>query len=154
MSDAIVIKNLASSSIIQVTNMDCADCAAKVEKAVKRMSGVTYAQIAFPVGKLRVDYDAAQTGAKQVIDKIRALGYDAHEVTAVASSNKEGITTFRIHGMDCADCAAKLEKGIAQVPGVETAKVVFATSKADGKLPGQYFRNIDGNRKDGIFRQG
>jgi len=129
MSDAIVIKNLASSSTIQVTNMDCADCAAKVEKAVKRMSGVTSAQITFPVGKLRVDYDAAQTGVKQVIDKIRTLGYDAHEATAVASSNKDGITTFRIHGMDCADCAAKLERGIAQVPGVDTAKVVYATSK-------------------------
>ncbi len=129
MSDAIVIKNQASSSTIQVTNMDCADCAAKVEKAVKRMSGVTSAQITFPVGKLRVDYDATQIGVKQVIDKIRALGYDAHEATAVASSNKEGITTFRIHGMDCADCAAKLEKGIAQVPGVETARVIFATSK-------------------------
>ena len=129
MSDALAIKNLASSSTIQVTNMDCADCAAKVEKAVKRMSGVTSAQITFPVGKLRVDYDAAQIGVKQVIDKIRALGYDAHEATAVAPSNEEGITTFRIHGLDCADCAAKLERGIAQVPGVETARVVFATSK-------------------------
>jgi len=129
MADAMVIKNLTLSSTLQVTSMDCADCAAKVEKAVKRMPGVTSAQITFPLGKLQLDYDATQTGVKQVIDKIRALGYDAHETTAVASSNKEGTTTFRIHGLDCADCAAKLERRIAQVPGVETAQVVFATSK-------------------------
>lgn len=129
MPDAIVIKNLASSSTLQVTGMDCADCAAKVEKAVKRMPGVTSAQITFPLGKLRVDYEATQTGVNQVIDKIRVLGYDAHVAAAVVSNNKEGTTTFRIHGMDCADCAAKLERRIAQVPGVETAQVVFATSK-------------------------
>lgn len=129
MADAIVIKNLVLSSTLQVTGVDCTDCAAKVEKAVKRMPGVTSAEIAFPMGKFKVDYDATQTGVNQVIEKIRALGYDAHEIAAAALSTGEGIATFRIHGLDCADCAAKLERRIAQVPGVETSQVIFATSK-------------------------
>lgn len=129
MADAMVIKNLMVSSTLQVTGMDCADCAAKVEKAVQRMPGVTSAQITFPLGKLRLDYDAAQTGLKQVMDKIRDLGYDAYEAAGPAANNKEGITTFRIQGLDCADCAAKLERRILQVSGVESVQVVFATSK-------------------------
>jgi len=38
-------------------------------------------------------------------------------------------TTFRIGGLDCADCVAKLEKGIGRIPGVAKANVNFATSK-------------------------
>jgi len=35
--------------------------------------------------------------------------------------------TFTIIGMDCADCALKIEKGVRQLPGVELARVDFAT---------------------------
>jgi Cd2+/Zn2+-exporting ATPase len=81
MAEAFVMKSLAASSTLQVTGMDCADCATKVEKAVKLMPGVISVQIAFPLGKLRVEYDATQTGLKQVIDKIKTLGYDANAAT-------------------------------------------------------------------------
>src|SRR5665647_2128091 len=86
MAQAIEIKNLACSTNFQVTGLDCPDCAAKVEKAIKRIPGVASATVAFPLGKLRVDYDATQTGVKQVIDKVRVLGYDAEEASAVGSN--------------------------------------------------------------------
>ncbi len=38
-------------------------------------------------------------------------------------------TIYRIAGMDCGDCAAKLEKRIAAIPGVTAATVNFATAK-------------------------
>jgi len=38
-------------------------------------------------------------------------------------------TIYRIAGMDCGDCAAKLEKRIAAIPGVTSATVNFATAK-------------------------
>ena len=37
--------------------------------------------------------------------------------------------TFRIEGMDCADCAAKLEKKIAALAGVQSAAVNFGAGK-------------------------
>ena len=37
--------------------------------------------------------------------------------------------TFRIEGMDCADCAAKLEKKIAALAGVQSATVNFGAGK-------------------------
>ena len=63
----------AVSSKFLVTGLDCADCAAKVEKAVKRIPGVISATIAFPAGRLDVDYDPQQTGITQVIDKVKKL---------------------------------------------------------------------------------
>lgn len=38
---------------------------------------------------------------------------------------------FRITGMDCADCALKLEKGVGHVTGVEACQVNFATAKME-----------------------
>ena len=37
--------------------------------------------------------------------------------------------SFKVNGIDCANCAAKLERGIAKIKGVESCAVVFATSK-------------------------
>ena len=52
-------RNQQYSSKLLVTGMDCPDCAAKVEKAVKRMPGVGNATIVFPAGRLNVEYDSA-----------------------------------------------------------------------------------------------
>lgn len=121
------IENLSVSTTLQVTGMDCPDCAAKVEKAVKRMPGVRSATISYPLGKLSVDYDAAQTGVDQVIAKVKGLGYDAQENEEFGLKDKG--TVIRLGGLDCADCAAKLEKRIKLIPGVEQVQVNFGASK-------------------------
>ncbi|TYO96156.1 Cd2+/Zn2+-exporting ATPase [Desulfallas thermosapovorans DSM 6562] len=38
-------------------------------------------------------------------------------------------TVFVLYGLDCADCAAKLEKRVAGLPGVEEAEINFGASK-------------------------
>jgi len=37
--------------------------------------------------------------------------------------------SFTVNGLDCAHCAAKLEKGINKIDGVDVAVVSFATGK-------------------------
>ncbi|HWQ48953.1 MAG TPA: heavy metal translocating P-type ATPase [Methanosarcina sp.] len=116
------------SSRLLVTGIDCPDCAAKVEKAVRRMLGVVNATFVFPAGSLDVEYDPQQTCVTQVVDKIKKLGYEAREDDQKISEISQ-TTDFCIAGMDCPDCAAKLEKRISKVPGVETAQVNFGASK-------------------------
>lgn len=36
---------------------------------------------------------------------------------------------FRIEGLDCANCAAKLERKISKLPGVEDVSLNFLTGK-------------------------
>ena len=47
--------------------------------------------------------------------------------------------SFRIEGMTCASCVARVEKALKAVPGVESASVNLATEKAtvraDAALP-------------------
>jgi len=38
-------------------------------------------------------------------------------------------TVYRLSGLDCGDCAAKLEKRVAMIPGVTSATVNFSTAK-------------------------
>lgn len=37
--------------------------------------------------------------------------------------------TFRLEGLGCANCAAKMEKAISELDGVNTASVNFLTTK-------------------------
>ena len=46
------------------------------------------------------------------------------------NSKKPGKAHIHITGMTCTTCAATLEKGLAETPGVEQADVSFASEKA------------------------
>src|SRR5258708_3106064 len=48
-----------------------------------------------------------------------------------------GSRTYNIQGMDCTDCATRIERGVARLDGVTSARVDFATSKliVDGSAP-------------------
>ena len=37
--------------------------------------------------------------------------------------------SFKLENLDCANCAAKMEAGISQLPGVNKATISFMTSK-------------------------
>ncbi len=37
--------------------------------------------------------------------------------------------SFKVNGIDCANCAAKLERNISKIKGVDEAIVSFATGK-------------------------
>ncbi len=138
------------SSKLLVTGIDCPDCAAKVEKAVRRMLGVVNATFVFPAGSLNVEYDPQQTGVTQVIDKIKKLGYEAREDDQKISEISQ-TTDFCITGMDCADCAARLEKRISKVPGVETAHVNFSASKMTVSHSGSVAEILSTIEKMGYF---
>ncbi|HCF49262.1 MAG TPA: hypothetical protein DER60_03210, partial [Syntrophomonas sp.] len=98
------IKDLDIACSLYIKGLDCPDCAAKVEKAVKMIPGVSRATLAFPLGKLNVAFDAAQTGIEEILEKVQTLGYDAQWEAGDGGDNRS--TTLCIAGMDCADCAA------------------------------------------------
>ena len=45
------------------------------------------------------------------------------------SSNKSEKAHIHITGMTCTTCAATIEKGLAEIPGVEQANVSFASER-------------------------
>jgi Cd2+/Zn2+-exporting ATPase len=105
---------------LPITGLDCIDCARALEGGVGQLEGVQSATLNFAASSLAVEYDPHFTDVAGVVARIRQLGYDI-------SRGQELV--FDLQGLDCADCADKLQQAIAALPQVLEAQVVFATAQ-------------------------
>jgi len=103
---------------LPLAGMSCAACAARIEKQLNKLPGVE-AAVNFASERVSVRYDAAQATAAQLVDTIRKTGFDVPAATV----------ELAIGGMTCAACAARIEKQLNKLPGVEAA-VNLAAEKA------------------------
>ncbi|NPV92812.1 MAG: copper-translocating P-type ATPase [Firmicutes bacterium] len=113
---------------IKVKGMSCAACAARIEKGLSRVPGVDKAQVNFAMEQAAVEYNPEAVAVSDLVEQIEKLGYsvDAQKVE------------LKIGGMTCAACAARVEKGLNKLPGVEKASVNLATETATVEyLPAQ-----------------
>ncbi len=103
---------------IRISGMDCADCAEKLSSSIKAIPGVEQADLSFATGILTVEHRGEM---KKILKAIDVAGYRA---------TIEGARTdqFEITGLDCYDCATKLEKYVAGMPGVSSARMNFAAA--------------------------
>jgi len=69
----------AQRRILHVTGMDCADCAVKLQSALRRERGVRAADVNFGAATLAVVIDPSQTDLAAVYTAVRRLGYDTLE---------------------------------------------------------------------------
>ncbi len=108
---------------LPLAGLDCADCARTIEEGVGRLPGVVNAAVALLSGTLTVEYERAAIDREQIEARVRELGH------SVAS--EEGTWTFRVEGMDCADCAATIEKVVAALSGVRELSLSFTTGRLE-----------------------
>lgn len=62
---------------LRITGMTCGHCLAKVEKALKGVSGVYWAAVDLPDGEAEVDFDDDQVTPTQLISAVQHAGYSA-----------------------------------------------------------------------------
>ena len=60
-----------------IEGMNCASCAAHVEKAAAKVEGISYASVNLATERLTVSYDEKRTSLSQVIDAVTRAGYKA-----------------------------------------------------------------------------
>lgn len=114
------------SSTLKIIGMTCAACAARIEKGLGKLPGVTKAVVNFAAETASVTYDPAQASLKDFAAKVVDLGYQ------VAPDKVE----FKITGMSCAACSARIEKALNALPGVFNATVNLATERATVEFSG------------------
>ncbi|WP_080436744.1 heavy metal translocating P-type ATPase [Burkholderia ubonensis] len=118
---------------LEIEGMTCASCVARVEKALAGVPGVTRASVNLATERATVDAAAVVTTA-QLVDAVRQAGYQATPVAepepAIAPDAALGAIELDIGGMTCASCAGRVEKALANVPGVARASVNLATERA------------------------
>jgi Cd2+/Zn2+-exporting ATPase len=89
------------------------------------MPGVIDAEASFGASTMNVTYDPTAVSYDAVLQRIGQLGYGTLE----AERAKQRTQTFAVEGMDCADCAAKLESRLQRLDGVSEARVDFALAR-------------------------
>lgn len=92
-----------------ITGMTCAACAARIEKGLSKLEGVSQANVNFALEQASVEFDPSKVDMSRLEQKIKALGY---------GTVKEAVD-FDITGMTCAACATRIEKGLNKMEGVE-----------------------------------
>ena len=133
--------------MFKVEDIDCANCAAKLESKIAQLEGISNVSLNFM--KSTLQYDCAHDAGSDMRAKVEALiakeepdakvtftGHKHHhhhheheehheEKTYVVTSNTH---KYRIEGIDCADCAAKLEGKLAGIQGISRVQISFMNS--------------------------
>ncbi|WP_244127997.1 heavy metal translocating P-type ATPase [Burkholderia gladioli] len=123
---------------LDIAGMTCASCSNRVEKALAQVPGVSRASVNLATERASVRAEASVSAA-QLIAAVEKAGYRATPLSAGASDIERAPAPaaparqpieLEIGGMTCASCSGRVEKALAQVPGVSRASVNLATERA------------------------
>jgi len=102
-----------------VTGMTCANCAASIERNVRKLPGVDVADVNLASEKLVVAFDPAQLDEHGIIARVERIGY------GVPTGNIE----LPVTGLRDSSDAVVLEKVLARQEGVLAAGVSYGTER-------------------------
>ncbi|HBR79195.1 MAG TPA: heavy metal translocating P-type ATPase [Candidatus Moranbacteria bacterium] len=71
--------NNNKKTVLKISGMHCASCAANIENALKKETGITSANVNFASEKLYVEFDAEQTNTDKIKKAIEKSGYSGTE---------------------------------------------------------------------------
>ncbi|MGY4532996.1 Cu+-exporting ATPase [Pseudomonas sp. TE3786] len=109
---------------LPIQGMTCAGCAGRVERALQKVPGVQQASVNLATEQARVE--ASADALPHLIEAVQSAGY--HVITHRLE--------LAISGMTCASCAGRIERALAQLPGVSSVSVNLATERAHLELIG------------------
>lgn len=106
--------------ISMLSSSECPSCVERLRDALLEMRGVDELVVDEQRLTLTLRYDPNLASLEQIEAR-------AHDV-GVRIEEHFGHETYDLVGLDCPDCATKLEKAVASLPGVLWAAVSFAAS--------------------------
>ncbi|MEN4937014.1 heavy metal translocating P-type ATPase [Stenotrophomonas sp. TWI1151] len=104
---------------LPIEGMTCASCVGRVERALTAVPGVQTASVNLATERADLSFIGAPD-PQAAVRAIERAGYTVREAT----------TELSIEGMTCASCVGRVERGLAQLPGVIAASVNLTTERA------------------------
>ncbi|RMI01335.1 MAG: cadmium-translocating P-type ATPase [Calditrichaeota bacterium] len=96
----------------RICGLDCAECAAHLENALRNIRGVESASLDFMTARLQVRFRETDCSLETIEKTIRASGYSVEPPTG------RQVTTLFIPGLDCPEEARPIEAALKKLPGV------------------------------------
>ncbi|MEL7563471.1 MAG: heavy metal translocating P-type ATPase [Dehalobacterium sp.] len=115
--------------------LGCANCAAKMESQIKALSGVNQVSVNFGTSTLAIEADSDDiekiiTEARKIINKI-----EPGVVVQERKQTKNPKKVYLLMGLDCANCAGKIESAVNGLPDVASASLDFVSRKLTVEAP-------------------
>jgi Cu+-exporting ATPase len=104
---------------LPITGMTCGSCASRIERSLNKTPGVRKAGVNYATGRATVEYDPGATGLRQLIDRVKEVGYDTAGTARVEFIVDD---SARPSGS-----AVPLEQELKRLPGVVEASFNLAT---------------------------
>lgn len=123
-----MVKGIRKELLLE--GLDCANCAAKIEANVNKIHGVSSATMNFVTKTLTIeaenagDMDHIFADTCKIVEKLEP-GVTVQEKEVAKPAKK----VLLLVGLSCANCAAKIENEVKNIPGVHTASVDFVSKK-------------------------
>jgi Cu+-exporting ATPase len=108
------------TATMPVTGLTCVNCAATIDTNIKKMPGISSANVDFASEKLTISFDPDVVNEKNIVDAVKRIGY------GVASGKVE----LPIVGMQDNTDALTLEKILSKLNGVLDAGVGYGNERA------------------------
>ena len=106
---------------LPISGMTCANCAMNIERGIKKLEGLSAANVNFASETATIAFDPGRLRAAEIVARIEKIGF------SVPTRSAE----FAISGMTCVNCAMNIERALNQkVSGVTDAVVNFASERA------------------------
>ncbi|MDC2866977.1 heavy metal translocating P-type ATPase [Bacillus sp. BP-3] len=123
MGDALVKRKLV------LDGLDCANCAMKIEKGVGELEDVSSCSVNFVTKTMTVE--TSKQNEEHVVKEATQLVNKLEPHVHVREEQKTKATkeTFILEGLDCANCAMKIETKINEMPAITSASVDFVSKK-------------------------
>ena len=120
----------AVMKIYLIENLDCANCAAKIERKINELPEVEDATLTFATKQLRV----TAKNPDALLDQMRQIARSVESQATIEPRPERTPAGYRskiylIENLDCANCAAKIERKINELPEVAEATLTFATKQ-------------------------
>lgn len=108
----------------------CVNCSNKIEAQSRKIDGVLDANINFISKNLVIQFQSEE-GILNAIDEIKKIvkRIEPQVIVKEKAISKTKAEVFILEGLGCANCAAKMEREIKKLPGVNSAVVDFASKK-------------------------
>ncbi|WP_444644048.1 heavy metal translocating P-type ATPase [Caproiciproducens sp. R1] len=122
--------NAAIRKEFTLEGLCCGNCAAKIERDIGKLNGVSFSAVDFVAKTLTMEIENS-SAENNLISQAEAIvkQHDSQVIMSEKPISQPGQKTLYLLGLCCGECAQKIESQVKRIEGVKTASLDFVSQK-------------------------